>query len=313
VNYDLIGDIHGHAAALERLFARLGYAQRDGRWDPPADTTPVFLGDFIDRGPENRRVLEMVRPLIESGRAQAVMGNHEYNALAYWTEDGGGGYLRGHSGKNRGQHDAFIKEFSNDPAARQDVLDFFLSLPLVLELPDAGLRVVHACWSERKVAELREHELITEDRMTREFLVRSVVKGSREHAIVEVLLKGPEVALAGGRGFRDKDRNSRQEARYRWWGDGAPHDASRVGVPVGLGLDAPPSELAKVEHLAARRDLPVVFGHYWWDQDAHGSPVGADWACVDLSVAKGGHLACYRWQEVDRGAPLAPDRLVCVR
>ncbi len=41
----------------------------------------IFLGDFIDRGPKIRQVLEIVRPMIEGGKALTVMGNHELNAL----------------------------------------------------------------------------------------------------------------------------------------------------------------------------------------------------------------------------------------
>jgi hypothetical protein len=36
--YDLIGDIHGHADALERLLARLGYTRQPSR--PPASDRP---------------------------------------------------------------------------------------------------------------------------------------------------------------------------------------------------------------------------------------------------------------------------------
>lgn len=42
----------------------------------------IFLGDFIDLGPQIRKTLEMVRPMVESGSALSVMGNHELNALA---------------------------------------------------------------------------------------------------------------------------------------------------------------------------------------------------------------------------------------
>lgn len=46
-----------------------------------------FLGDFIDRGPQMRQVLEIVRPMIEEGYTQTVMGNHELNALACHAEN----------------------------------------------------------------------------------------------------------------------------------------------------------------------------------------------------------------------------------
>jgi hypothetical protein len=48
--YDLIGDIHGHADALRRLLATLGYTRHQGGYRH-SDRRAIFLGDFIDRGP----------------------------------------------------------------------------------------------------------------------------------------------------------------------------------------------------------------------------------------------------------------------
>jgi len=78
--HDLIGDIHGHADALERLLNTPGYTRQHGTYRHP-DRQAIFLGDFIDRGPKIRETLEIVRPMIESGAALSVMGNHELNAL----------------------------------------------------------------------------------------------------------------------------------------------------------------------------------------------------------------------------------------
>ncbi len=86
MSYDLIGDIHGYSEPLEELLANLGYQLTDGVYCRP-DRQVIFLGDFIDRGPNQREVIEIVRPMIDSGTAMAVMGNHEFNAIAWHTED----------------------------------------------------------------------------------------------------------------------------------------------------------------------------------------------------------------------------------
>ncbi len=57
MNYDIIGDIHGHADALKALLSDLGYRERDGTWRRP-DRQAIFLGDFIDRGPEQVESVE---------------------------------------------------------------------------------------------------------------------------------------------------------------------------------------------------------------------------------------------------------------
>lgn len=66
-----IGDIHGDLAALTTLFERL----------PPltSDDTLVFLGDYIDRGPNSAGVVARVRELVSQSPAKVVClrGNHE--------------------------------------------------------------------------------------------------------------------------------------------------------------------------------------------------------------------------------------------
>ncbi|MGC8736981.1 MAG: metallophosphoesterase family protein, partial [Dissulfurimicrobium sp.] len=71
-----IGDIHGCIANLQRLFERLPYVKnRD---------TLVFLGDYIDRGPSSKEVIEFILDLRDSGHNLVpLMGNHEYYLLKF--------------------------------------------------------------------------------------------------------------------------------------------------------------------------------------------------------------------------------------
>ena len=66
-----IGDIHGDLVALEKLFSRLPEVT-------PEDTV-VFLGDYIDRGPDSSGVVRWLRAYVESCPARVVTlrGNHE--------------------------------------------------------------------------------------------------------------------------------------------------------------------------------------------------------------------------------------------
>ena len=146
--YDLIGDIHGHADELVQLLEALGYQKAQGVYRHP-ERKVIFLGDFIDRGPKIRQVLEIVRPMIEEGKALAVMGNHELNALAYHTEDpeSPGEYLRRRSPKNEKQHRKTVEQLKPDELV--SYLDWFRTLPMWLDLD--GLRVVHACWDEQAI------------------------------------------------------------------------------------------------------------------------------------------------------------------
>lgn len=75
-NIFAIGDIHGCADKLKRLLDRLPL-------DPRCDTL-VLLGDYLDRGPAARAVLDQLCGLRAQGvHLVALMGNHEYLLLEY--------------------------------------------------------------------------------------------------------------------------------------------------------------------------------------------------------------------------------------
>ena len=82
--FDVIGDVHGHADELEELLQLLGYAKKSGVYRH-STRTAIFLGDWIDRGPQIRQTLEVVRAMVQAKSARAVIGNHELNALAWAT------------------------------------------------------------------------------------------------------------------------------------------------------------------------------------------------------------------------------------
>jgi hypothetical protein len=77
-NYDLVGDIHGHANPLHRLLDELGYAEIEGIFRHP-ERKMIFVGDFIDRGPEQREVLRIARSMCEAGAARSAAG-----AMGIW-------------------------------------------------------------------------------------------------------------------------------------------------------------------------------------------------------------------------------------
>lgn len=67
-----IGDIHGHAGSLRRLLAGLADEAESG-------DALVFVGDYIDRGPDSRQVVEItMETRVEwDGPVTCLMGNHE--------------------------------------------------------------------------------------------------------------------------------------------------------------------------------------------------------------------------------------------
>ena len=83
---NFIGDIHGYASELRALLARLGYRYSVSSGWIAGEGQLVFLGDLIDRGPEQKETVEIVRELCERGYAACLTGNHEFNAVGFVTE-----------------------------------------------------------------------------------------------------------------------------------------------------------------------------------------------------------------------------------
>ena len=69
-----IGDIHGMHGHLTRLLRGIAaYAESQAWPEPPL---LVFLGDYVDRGPASREVVQLLRHLHQKG-AVCLRGNHE--------------------------------------------------------------------------------------------------------------------------------------------------------------------------------------------------------------------------------------------
>jgi hypothetical protein len=256
----------------------------------------IFLGDFIDRGEslyEHKELLGIVMKMVRAGNALSVMGNHEFNALAYHTEVDGMP-LRPHSKKNTDQHQAFLQEFGNDPIAKAEVLEFFKTLPLWIELDE--LRVVHACWDQSSIDTLTR--LCGGPRMTTELLIKASDPNTEEHKCVEIILKGYGTPLPNGISFLDKDGNKRHAMRTQWWKTSATC-LGEVAIPPDIELgpanDLPvPTDIPRYD----RNERPCFIGHYW----LRGKPsrLSSNVACLDYSVAKQGKLVAYRWNTETR-------------
>ena len=80
----VIGDIHGRLDLLKALLEKIG-----------SDRKLVFVGDYIDRGPNSAQVIDTLIGLQTQGRARCLMGNHETMFLGFVdAPERGGGWLR---------------------------------------------------------------------------------------------------------------------------------------------------------------------------------------------------------------------------
>jgi hypothetical protein len=301
--YDIIGDVHGYAEKLKGLLMELGYRAESGAYMHP-DRQAIFVGDLIDRGPNQVESVEIVRSMVDVGAAQITMGNHEFNAIAYATPDPRtpGDYLRSRRGtegaKHRSQHAEFLAEVGEDSELHKEYVGWFKTLPLWLELD--GLRIIHACWHDGSIESLAE---LTDGVAPsgEEFWVEGSTKGTATYQAVDTILKGPEIDLGADRTFVDKDGHARSEARIRWWDREATtlRDIAEIPPNSQTPDHRPFPALPRIPSEAAERyryldPEPVFYGHYW--RTGHPTVEGRTTVCVDYSAGtRNGQLVAYRW------------------
>lgn len=116
-----IGDVHSCAAELAQLLATLAVT---------ADDQVYFVGDLFTRGPDAIGVMNLFR----SVRARSTMGNHEQRLLA-----------ARHAGE-RGERGPKLNAANAEVAAQFSDEDWAVleSFPLWLDVPENGIRIVHA-------------------------------------------------------------------------------------------------------------------------------------------------------------------------
>lgn len=282
---DFIGDIHGYAEKLKMLLYKLGYNDASGYFHHP-NRIVVFVGDYIDRGPDNPGVVDMVRKMVDNGAAIALMGNHEYNAVLF-NMYGKTNFLRPHTVKNYKQHSATLLQFHNQPERYDDMIQWFKTLPLYIETN--AFRAMHACWHPQSIKYLKKHTengVLTENQFK-----TSANKRSKLFEVVEHVCKGLEVKLPSGISFRDKDGTERTDIRVKWWENPKGKTYKEMSVVPSIKMER--TTFNTTFDYYSPSEVPVFFGHYW----LRGTPklLKPNVCCLDYSVAKEGYLVAYRW------------------
>lgn len=299
-----IGDVHGRLDKLESMLEHLDYYP---------ERTPeyiygrlVFVGDLIDNknidNVDHLAVLQRIKSLCDSGYADCVMGNHEFNAIGWYMHHPVTGEpLRSHKPSNRKQHGVFLEQVGENSPAHIGWIEWFKTLPL---FKDYGhVRAVHACWHPEWMDQLRPY-LNEDNTLKAEHWVDAFTEGHELYTLCEAVLKGPEVVLPPGYSFKDKHGKERYNIRVRWWLDNATtyravgqvQDSEVMGLP-----DMPlPQALRNPE-----QDVAVVVGHY--TLSGMPQPLSESVICVDYNAAFEGPLVCYALSKNDDDRPHYPD------
>jgi serine/threonine protein phosphatase 1 len=122
-----IGDVHGCARTLRLLLERLALTPQDH---------VVFVGDYVDRGPDSRGVIQTCLDLAGRISCTFLRGNHEalmldaiapdapVDAVAHWHQSGGGATRDSYPG---GVIDSAHRAFLHATALYHQTPDFFFA------------------------------------------------------------------------------------------------------------------------------------------------------------------------------------------
>jgi serine/threonine protein phosphatase 1 len=120
----VIGDIHGCYKTLNKmLFHKLKITKDDALY---------FVGDFIDRGPRSKEVIDLLLELEEQGYSiNPIRGNHEEMLVQHYRgESPEDWYYNGAEATLRSFRIRYIYEMD------EKYLQFFINLPYYIELDD---------------------------------------------------------------------------------------------------------------------------------------------------------------------------------
>lgn len=172
----IVGDVHGCRIELEALLDRVAFASGDRL---------VFVGDLVARGPDSLGVLDVVR---RTG-AIVVRGNHEQKLLD-WRESRKA-WMRGEAAAKPP-----MGRMHRDLAHALRPVDWALleNAPFFADLPEHGLRVVHAGIVPEVAFEEQSPETLTRIRTVR---TGSSRRGKGEHVLWGTVYEGPPQIVFG--------------------------------------------------------------------------------------------------------------------
>lgn len=283
-NFDIIADIHGEYQLLVLLLIKLGYIKRNHDKDDyyhPNGRKVLFLGDYIDRGNEQKKTVNLVKLMVENNDALALMGNHEFNAIMFAKK------FREHSEKNIRQHSVFLKEFPFNSDEYHEIIEFFKTLPFCFE--NKHINAIHACWHNEAIEYFKNKNksyLFTENDYE-----NISNKTSKEYILSEIMLKGYEIETDFY--WTDNDGNSRNTHRIKWFQSKDTQKTFKNFIMDSKNVEHVNDFDIDVEFY--EEDKPVFFGHYWFK----GLPsiISEKIACLDFSAVRNGYLVAYRYDE----------------
>lgn len=292
-SYDIIGDVHGRADALEELLEKLGYVETNGVYKHPEDRQVIFLGDLVDKGPQQRRVVEIAKAMTDAGEAYTIMGNHEFNAICYAEKNAEGEFIRSHTDMHTQQHQKFLDEYEFGSEEYLEVIEWFKTLPVYMDFPD--FRVVHACWDDENIAKMMPY-LERDNTLIEDAYAAYGRKQEPFHSAFDSVVKGPEVKLPGDASYLDANGHTRTQGRVLWWASPQTPNSEKISTgkkPMDkkLAHELDMAEKLRLDFMTSSK--PTFIGHYYLNGPAR--HVSNDVTLLDYH----GQVTAYSWNEGD--------------
>lgn len=290
--YDIIGDVHGYASLLKKLLLQMGYSKTESGYSHPTRKA-VFVGDFVNRGPEIRKTIRIIRKMVENGNALAIIGNHEINAIIYYLKDKNGLPLVKSPQKNFLSLYKTINQFADRSEEWASHRKWMRELPLYFDLGE--IRIVHACWSDEAIEIINKAEA---EGKTRKSILRNVYKNPKSNVSKSVLAltKGIDFKMPGDLKIINNKGVSPRTFRVRWWEEAEGKTFEEMSFESKCSF--PPYDIPKQlipQHVAYNENEPIVFfGHYCRFNGPH--IIKSNICCVDSCVTGSKTLTAYRWE-----------------
>lgn len=289
--FDIIGDIHGYANILEFALKEMGYKNRSGAYMHPTRQA-IFVGDLINKGPDIKSTVEIVKAMVESGSAQCIIGNHEWNLLR----------LLKFSGKNDpdalresdllAQCVTTLDSYRYDQSALSELKQWIGQLPLYIE--NQYFRVVHAAWLPEDIDWLEKTYGPAPAAM--DCIEAASNPSSNTSKVLQRLLNGVEWPfLSLNQGHSDTEPELELH-RMAWW-----LNPDKAGQMEDLIVRSQDREIIPVNESKYRERfngypetaIPLFLGHYCLTDEtglqAHNV------FCTDWCIYKNEALTVYRW------------------
>lgn len=206
----VISDIHGCLEPLDRLLEHAAFDFRRDRL--------ILLGDYVDRGPDSKQVVDRVIELVLEKRAIALRGNHdqrlvdfvknsESSLAAKFLEHGGGPTLLSYC--------PFIDGDLSEDALRQarlymsknyaHHLSFLSELPLYHEDPEhiyvhAGIHPSYSDWKTQPddVFMYVKNDFIRSKTNVKKIVVFGHTRTVEIHGVSDIWFGGDKIGIDGG-------------------------------------------------------------------------------------------------------------------